>query len=229
MNTVTRFVVPVVRRHSRRAFTLIELLAVIAIIGVLAAIVLAVLGNVRAKARQTQCLSNLRQLQMANILYANDNKGRFVYLETADNKKWHNNRTLTGYLDRGTGVAAAIPPTMLCPDRIKGDNDGHFGYGYNFTNLNLNLPTGTPKRSQVGVLQTEIPRPSQILAFADAVDYQISRFESDAYVAGNSYMRHAAAYRHGNDRINIAYWDGHVKNLQRSEVASNSTLWNLNQ
>ncbi|WP_043582029.1 prepilin-type N-terminal cleavage/methylation domain-containing protein [Geminisphaera colitermitum] len=227
MNTVTRFVVPVVRRHSRRAFTLIELLAVIAIIGVLAAIVLAVLGNVRAKARQTQCLSNLRQLQMANILYANEHKGRFVYVQSTANIPWHGDRTLTGYLDRGSGVSADIPPSMRCPDRI--ESGGHRSYGYNFTNINLNLPTGAPKRSEIGLLQSEIPRPSQTLAFADAVDFQISRFQSNAYVAGDTNRTHAAAYRHGNDRINIAYWDGHVKNLQRSEVASNSTLWNLNQ
>ncbi len=58
---------------SRRAFTLIELLVVIAIISLLAAILLPVFSSIRAKGRQTVCVSNLRQLGLAVALYAQDN------------------------------------------------------------------------------------------------------------------------------------------------------------
>jgi prepilin-type N-terminal cleavage/methylation domain-containing protein/prepilin-type processing-associated H-X9-DG protein len=61
-----------------RAFTLTELLVVIAIIGVLAAIIIPVVGQVRQNARYTQCSSNVRQLALAQSLYANDNKGRYT-------------------------------------------------------------------------------------------------------------------------------------------------------
>ncbi|RRJ96440.1 type II secretion system protein [Opitutaceae bacterium TAV4] len=57
------------------AFTLIELLAVIAIIGVLSAIVLAVIGRARIRARDTVCVSNLRQIFLALENYATENKG----------------------------------------------------------------------------------------------------------------------------------------------------------
>jgi prepilin-type N-terminal cleavage/methylation domain-containing protein/prepilin-type processing-associated H-X9-DG protein len=62
----------VVNLARRRGFTLIELLVVIAIIAILAAILFPVFAQARAKARQTQCLSNQRQLGTAIMAYVQD-------------------------------------------------------------------------------------------------------------------------------------------------------------
>ena len=62
-------------------FTLIELLVVIAIIAILAAILFPVFAQAREKARQTACMSNLRQVGLAVLQYAQDNDESFVHTE----------------------------------------------------------------------------------------------------------------------------------------------------
>ncbi len=57
---------------SRKGFTLIELLVVIAIIAILAAILFPVFARARAKAKQTQCLSNIKNVAMAYKIYTSD-------------------------------------------------------------------------------------------------------------------------------------------------------------
>lgn len=59
-------------KRTGQGFTLIELLVVIAIVAILVALLFPVFAKVRAKARQTQCLSNLRQLGQATFMYAQD-------------------------------------------------------------------------------------------------------------------------------------------------------------
>ncbi len=83
-----------------KGFTLIELLVVIAIIAILAAMLFPVFARAREKARQASCVSNLRQLALANIQYAADYDGYFVLggadLGGRNTQRWHGTRPGSG-------------------------------------------------------------------------------------------------------------------------------------
>ncbi len=98
---------------SRSAFTLIELLTVIAIIGILASILIPTLSAVRESARNAHCVSNLRQLGMGMIAAIGDNNDRFINLPRnpgSGDGNWPWNPiialmvSLDPYLDKGVAV-----------------------------------------------------------------------------------------------------------------------------
>ena len=66
-------------RQTKRGFTLIELLVVIAIIAILAGILFPVFAHAREKARSTACLSNLKQLGEAIMMYCSDYDDRYPW------------------------------------------------------------------------------------------------------------------------------------------------------
>ena len=107
-------------RKAARAFTLIELLTVIAIIGILASILIPVVGRVRDSAHSAKSVANLRQLAQANRLHANDHKGLFVppvATNLAGNgsnpAQWYNNPRFVAYIANESLNGWAATDTVL--------------------------------------------------------------------------------------------------------------------
>ncbi|AHF92181.1 hypothetical protein OPIT5_19950 [Opitutaceae bacterium TAV5] len=242
-----------IRLHDTSAgFTLIELLTVVAIIGILTAIIIPTVGKVRESARAAQCASNLRQIQLANILYSQDNGGKYAPVEVSGpglddhpERKWVVNKNLYGYLSPVQTTAAKWPVKFLCPTSVAAgnspeENPGNYAarsYGYNSTGKNSSSYTFRQ------FAQNEIARPSTSLAWADAMDWKIDQTGADKYVESIPVMKSvmtgpvdytkAVAYRHGS-KTNIAFWDAHVKRLRRQDVIVNSSganqqLWQILQ
>ena len=108
---------------TTRAFTLIELLATIAIIALLIGLLMPALGRARASGQQLVCSSNARQLQMANTSFALDNNERYAPGAkdfVANLSRWHGSRTNTSsaftpngsplydYLGESDGTSQAV-------------------------------------------------------------------------------------------------------------------------
>jgi len=120
----------------RPGFTLIELLVVLAIIGLLAALLLPALGRAKDKGKQTTCLSNLRQVNLAIRLYADDYADSLPVLP--DPNPYPNGvgayykQLVKGYVGL-TGPAAPGEKVFVCPsDRILSSQAGHAFTSYTF-------------------------------------------------------------------------------------------------
>lgn len=151
------------KRHSNseKAFTLVELLVVIAVIAILAALLLPVLTAAKRKASQTTCLNNLKQLGLGMKIYINDNSDVFPGLasrhngyQAADWIYWRTNPALPG-IEKSPIIrtlASARPTLLRCPldddDNYRlaydyGDDIGPYLYSYSFTGYGMTTEPGS--------------------------------------------------------------------------------------
>lgn len=230
--------------YHRHGFTLIELLVVISIIAILASILLPAVGMVRASARAMTCLNNLRQLQMANMQYANEQSGYYVGAcgqTNGDAQGWYGTAGFRTYFDLAAG-SSIWPKKMLCPEsygtRIT-PNDMARSYAMNVTTGGLG---GVPWRSlNIGhaasatanpchFAQSQVARASEKIAFIDALDWWVDASNSLWYVT-EDYTKKIplttmfAAYRHRTG-ANVVFFDGHaeLRNRNKLDISMDVTL-----
>lgn len=121
-------------------FTLIELLIVIAIIAILAAMLLPALNKAREKSKMTKCLSNLKQISAACIMYANDYKGILIKPQPRANYYWSNALADGAYLPASN--------VFVCPNQTYNPKFvNNSSTRYNTYGLNRDMERGTSKGS----------------------------------------------------------------------------------
>ncbi|MCX7935231.1 MAG: type II secretion system GspH family protein, partial [Planctomycetota bacterium] len=145
------------QRQAASAFTLVELLVVIAIISLLAAMLLPVLHAARLEAKNSACISQVRQVYVAVALYE-DERGSLPHVGPTPNSGAVNQTYFTSAADKGIGLGLLIPHyladhrVLFCPDVkiIGGWGAGIAAWTNNRNNCLKNLPTliATGQRSR---------------------------------------------------------------------------------
>ncbi|MBM3473426.1 MAG: DUF1559 domain-containing protein [Armatimonadetes bacterium] len=219
----------------KSGFTLIELLVVIAIIAILAAILFPVFARAREKARQTSCLSNLKQVTLATLMYAQD------YDELGPDYGWYN---ITG-VGWATWMEMTNPyvknsQLFICPsaptspasygytgtaNRVASSYCWPFWIGYDYYNWwNTIMFAGFPTRAAsanparpwgywASLTRSIHPADAAYLIEGYMITYDPVTglmFGSAATTGFSATPTNANFYRH-NEGMNLGFCDGHAK------------------
>jgi len=146
-------------RFTARGFTLIELLVVIAIISILAAILFPVFATAREKARQTACLSNLKQIGLAMAQYTEDYDETYPML-TYSVSPWTEWPDIVMPYIKSKAV-------MLCPDDQVTVHSGNVAYPVSYA-YNINFASTSTGTAGLTLSQVAIPGATILIADSGA-------------------------------------------------------------
>lgn len=205
---------------TRRGFTLVELLVVILIVIVLAALSFFGLARMRSAGDQAATVSILRQLQIANAAYAGEHGGQYVPQTSRDENNatvnaWHENSVFLSYLtgdsqalDRGKPLKT-VPVSILDPKVVRAKErlwqKLFASYAYNV----IGIPNGGPG-SDKSFRVNQVKDPARTAAFATATDWILKyqgRFLWETSPVEGKSTDGKMAYRHDGKAI-VVYYDG---------------------
>ncbi len=241
------------RPPGQAAFTLVELLVVIVIIGALAGLTVPMISSMRGRAEITKCTNNLRAWSVAIQGYAGDHNQLVRYEEWEDigtGKKFYNpyfEALEIPWPQKGGVLGPAVGMHRMCPSQKWDGQGGSPPRGYIFVRPNeLDGVTGKYVRGELDTNRdgkpdsyslAKIGRPSQMLMMMDANNYKniYRTSELTQYVKPVCINSDKSEIRHGGG-VNALFADGHIEFLKWSDVdpaipentAKVSTWLNLN-
>jgi prepilin-type N-terminal cleavage/methylation domain-containing protein len=206
----------------RKPFTLIELLIVIAIIGILVTLLLPSLGKARRKAMIAGCLSNHKQINIGNQLYLKNNNGRFPFAKFSG-ADTNTGRHWVGKLGSGSNYRVNVSkrplniylgytldnidvPTAKCPLDLKQgqyNNSGTNYMGAARQEHNDDLDTLTKS-----IFFTEVKKPAKMTLVGETGGWHYAANPDNPWKAGSQF------HEPGKPVYSFSFVDGHAKNLK---------------
>ncbi len=204
-------------RANTSGFTLTELLTVIAIIGVLAAIIIPVVGKVRTSARSSQCVSNLRQTYMGYVLHVNEERRGIIPIAYGGGS-WID--TYANNLEIGLKATVGCQVQRDNKAEIWAASAWHNARLYHRTysiNLALNMVGPGPTRVERHLSSFAFPSRTVLLSDGNNTDAggNANYYNSVIQPGRNPEAVH-------NDRANLVFLDGHVESRRASEIPTYS-------
>lgn len=208
----------------------------VVVTAILAALLLPSLASMRARAAAQVTLSNLRQLQGANTMFAAEHNGNYVPPQVNGNwaaGMWFQNERFLSYLglkptdrmwDEDWPAVAKSGHKSASPNIPPGKMDRQASIGIN---LGLRQHWANPDGSfnDLSYRMQSIRKPSKAMAFADANDTWIRMDRADGWKSDKDpWYSMQIAYRN-QGRAAVVFYDGHAALLTRAEVVGNWELW----
>jgi prepilin-type processing-associated H-X9-DG protein/prepilin-type N-terminal cleavage/methylation domain-containing protein len=222
-------------KSTVKAFTLIELLVVIGVIAVLVSMLMVVLASSRAMARATVCASNIRQLDVAFLMYAQANHGTMMVNSQAAAGGgvtwWFGYSTQTSGINRDLDIKQGlisqylgnnIPASIQCPDFPYGQGWYNPKFAVYAASYGLNKYLSPLQNENRGVRLTKVKNPAHTVVFIDGIqqDFSIVKFNEPFYLGidnGNPNYGGFVHFRHRGRRANAAFVDGHVESINMTD------------
>ena len=226
------------RPPSGEAFTLVELLVVIATLAILAALLLPALASARESGRRAACSGNLRQLGLALAVYTSDAKGILPPPEQA-----------SGHWPTQLRGDYATPAILLCPTELVAtpslltaraksldaparsylfNEFADYYFGLMDTNATMPLAAGPPS---ISMRDTAFAHPEATITFGEKATSS-DEFELNVFKPDSGYVADLAEGRHSNLRqapatggANYAMADGGVRYFPWGQDTCPANLW----
>jgi prepilin-type N-terminal cleavage/methylation domain-containing protein/prepilin-type processing-associated H-X9-DG protein len=226
---------PEVWRQRKVGFTLIELLVVIAIIGILAAMLLPALNSARERAKTISCVSNLKQIGLAIVLYADDYDDYMPQASTDDGLGWQDRlvpylrrmgviNNLNQFSFRRNAKVFSCPSSKLNYIHIKDDPDGAT-YGYRSYGVSVEFMTSTGF-SHTLYRMSCVDHPTDkalVFDYNDLRPTTQSGHPNDVNTVcpGPSDLTGRIIPRHGRNIVNVLWMDSHAESRAYTSLTTN--------